>query len=100
VNSADLESADILCVLEGISQDTLTGLSCDKLDALDDTINNNVLNARVLSLSVLSDKDGINVIVWGLIASNGTARSDVGEEIECAAKSKIERNMAFSNWGL
>ena len=59
-----------------------------------------MLYARVFALGVLSDKDGIDVIVGCLVASNGATRSDVSKEIECPSKSQVQGNMAFTNWGL
>jgi hypothetical protein len=59
-----------------------------------------MFDTRVFSFSVLSDQDGIDVIVWGLIASDRAARSDVGEEVECSSEGEVEGNMAFTNWCL
>ena len=100
VNSADLELANVLSVLESESEDTLGSVSGDKLDRLNDTINNGVLNTRVFSLSVLSDQDGVDVVVWGLVAGYRSARSDIGEEVEGTTEGKVKRNMSLSNWGL
>jgi hypothetical protein len=55
VDDADLLAADGLGVLESETEDTLTSLAGDELDALDDTIDNNVLDTRVLALGVLTD---------------------------------------------
>jgi hypothetical protein len=44
VDSSDLQSSNILGILECKSKHSLTGLSCDKLDALHNTINYNVFN--------------------------------------------------------
>ena len=100
MNDANLLAANRLGVLEGKAQDALRGLAGDELDALDDTINNDVLNARVLALSVLSDQDGVDVIVGGLVAGDGAAGSQVGKEIEGTAESKVERDVALANRGL
>jgi hypothetical protein len=64
------------------------------------TVNHNVFNTRVFSFSVLSDQDGIDVVVWGLVSGDGSARSDVGEKVECSAEGQVEGDMAFANWGL
>ena len=60
-------------------------------------IPNLVLNTRVLSLSVLSDENGVHIIVGGLEALDGCTRSDVGEEVECPPESKVEGNVTLSN---
>jgi hypothetical protein len=87
-------------VLEGKAQDSLRGLTGDELDALDDSINNDVLNSRVLALSVLSDQDGVDVVVGGLEAGDGAAGSQVGKEVEGTAECKVERDVALADRGL
>ena len=100
MDDADLLEADGLGMLESKAQNALTGLAGDELDALDDTINDDVLNARVLSLSVLTDEDGVDTFVWGLEASDGAARSEVGEQVEGTTKSQVERDMSLTDGGL
>lgn len=97
MDSADLESANLFCILESVSTDTLRGLSCDEFDALHNTINDNVLNAGVFSLGILSDKDSIDTVIWGLVASNGATWANIGKEVECAAESKVQGDMTFSD---
>jgi hypothetical protein len=87
-------------VLEGETENALGSLAGDELDGLDDTIDNDVLNARVLALGVLADKDSVNAVVGGLEASDGAARSEVGEEVECAAEGEVEGDVALANGGL
>lgn len=86
MNGADLWSTDIFGVLECISQDPLAGSSGDKLDALDNTVNDNMLDTGVFSFGVLSDKDSVDVIVWGFVSFDRTTRADIGEEIEGTAE--------------
>lgn len=100
VHNADLGAANGLGVLEGESQDTLGSLLGDELDALDNTVDNNVLNARVLALGVLSDQDSVDTVVGGLEAGDGSARSQVGEQVESSSQSQVERNVALANGGL
>ena len=100
VDNANLLATDSFSMLERESEHTLRSLPCDELDGLNDTVNNNVLNAGVLALSVFSDQNGIDVIVGSLVASNGTAGSQVCEEVECAAEGKVEGDMALANGSL
>lgn len=100
VDDADLLAANGAGVLEGEPQDALAGLAGDELDALNNTIHHNVLNARVLALGVLADQDGVDVVVGGLVAGNRAAGTQVGEEVECAAEGKVERDVALANGGL
>lgn len=100
VNDADLLATDGLGVLESEAKNALAGLAGDELDALNNAINDDVLNARVLALGVLSDQDGVDVIVRGLEAGDGTARSQIGKEVEGTAQSQIERDVALANRGL
>lgn len=55
VDNTDLALAHFLSVLEGEPKNTLRGCPGDELNALNDTINNHMLNARVFTLSVLTD---------------------------------------------
>jgi len=97
VDNADLLAANGLGVLEGESEDTLGSLASNELDALDNTVDNNVLNTRVFTLGVLSDQDSVDVVVRGLVASNGAAGSQVSEEVEGSAEGKVERDVALAN---
>ena len=100
VHDADLLLVDGTSVLESKAQDSLRGLLGDELDALHNAIDDDVLNARVFTLGVLTDQDGIDVVVRSLIASNGTARTHVGEKVEGTAESEVQRNVSLSNGGL
>jgi hypothetical protein len=55
VYDADLVAADFCGVLKSESQHTLTSLAGDELDALDNAIDDDVFDARVLALGVLSN---------------------------------------------
>lgn len=100
MDNADLLAANGLGVLEGESQDTLGSLTGDELDALNDAIDDNMLNARVFTLSVLSDQDGVDIIIRGLVASDGSAGSQISEEVERSSESKVQRDMSLANGGL
>jgi hypothetical protein len=86
VYCANLEAVDVLGILECESEYALTCFSCDKLDALHNTVYNNMLNTRVFSLGVLSDQDGIDVIVRGFVTGDRAAGSHVCEKVECSAE--------------
>lgn len=100
VDDADLGAANRLGLLESESEDTLGSFAGDELDALNDTIDNDVLNAGVFTLGVLSDQDGIDIVVGGLETGDGAAGSQVGEEVEGSTKSEVERDVALANGGL
>ena len=51
---------------------------------------NLVLDARVFTLSILSDEDGVDVLIRSLEALNGNARPDVGEEVEGPTKRQVQ----------
>ena len=44
-----------------------------------------------------SNEDSVDVVVGSLVAGNGAAGSDIGEEVECAAQGEIEGDVAFAN---
>lgn len=100
VDDADLGAANRLGVLESESEDTLRSFAGDELDALNNAVNNDVLNAGVFTLGVLSDQDGVNIVVWGLEAGDGAARSQVGKEVESSAEGEVKRDVALANGGL
>jgi hypothetical protein len=56
-----------------------------------------VLNTRVLSLGVLSDKNGVDVVVSSLVSLDGNTWSDVGKEGECSSQSQIQRDVTLSD---
>ena len=59
-----------------------------------------MFDPTVFSFCVFADKDGVDVIIGGFVAGDRDAGTDVGKEVECTAKSEVERNMAFSYRGL
>lgn len=100
VDSADLVAADGAGVLESEAKNALRGVTGDELDGLNDTINNDVLNTGVFTLSVLTDENSVDIVVWGLVASDGDARTQVGEKVECTAESQVERDVALADRSL
>lgn len=100
VDDADLLAADLLGMLESETQDTLAGLASDELDALNNTIDDNVLNSRVLSLGVFTDQDRVDVVVRGLEARDGAAWPEVGKKVEGTAESQVQGNVALADRGL
>ena len=92
--------ANVFRILEGEPQYSFRGLLGDELYGLNNAVNDEMFNTAVFSLGVLSDKNGVNIIVWGFITGNGFTRTDVGEKIECSAQGKVEGDMAFANWCL
>ncbi|KAI3488747.1 hypothetical protein L1887_47088 [Cichorium endivia] len=85
VDGGDLVAAVLLGVVEGVAGDALGSLVGDELDGLDHAVDDLVLDARVLALGVLTDEDGVDVVVGGLEALDGLAGTDVGEEAEVGA---------------
>ena len=100
VDNANLLATDFLGVLESKSQNALGSLPRNELDALHNAINDDVLNSRVFTLGVLTDKDSVDIVVGGLVPSDRTARTEVGKEVECAAQGEVERDVALANGGL
>jgi hypothetical protein len=100
VDGGDFWFSDILGILEGVTEDSLAGISCDELDALDDAFNDYVLDTGVFALGIFSNEDCVDVIVGGFVTGDRAARTDVCEEVECSAEGKIEGDMAFADGGL
>lgn len=97
--NADLFAANLLSVLESVSQDALGSLLGDELDGLDDTVDNNVLNAGVFTLGVLTNEDDIDIVVRGLVACDRLAGTEVGEEVEGTAEGEVEGDVSLSDGG-
>ena len=100
VHDTDLLLVDGTSVLEGEAEHSLGGLLGDELDALDDTVDDDVLNAGVFTLGVLTDQDGVDIVVGGLVTGNGTAGTDVGEEVESTTEGQVQRDVALADGGL
>jgi hypothetical protein len=100
VDNADLLLVDGLRVLEGETENTLGSLAGDELDALDDTVNNDVLNAGVFTLGVLTDEDSVDVVVGGLVASDGLAGTQVGEKVESTTEGQVQGDVTLANGSL
>lgn len=56
-----------------------------------------VLNTRVFTLGILTDQDGVDVVIGSLETVNGHTRPDVGEEVEGPSEGKVEGNVTLSN---
>ena len=97
VDGAHFLAANLLGVLECEAQDSLRRLACDELDALHYAVDDHVLDTRVLALGVLTDQDGVDIVVGGFVAGDRLAGTQVGEEVECSAERQVEGDMAFAN---
>jgi hypothetical protein len=100
VHNPDLLLVDRLGVLESETQDALGGLLSDELDALDNTVDNNVLDTGVFTLGVLTDQDSVDTVVGGLVAGDGATRTDVGEQVESTAQSQVQGDVTLTDGGL
>lgn len=99
MDSAHLLAANVASVLEGVAEDALRGLAGDELDALHNAVHNDVLDAGVLALGVLTDEHGVDIVVGGLVALDAAARAHVGEEVEGAAERQVERDVTLADGG-
>merc|ERR1712230_303967 len=90
---------DVLGLLEGESQDPLAGLAGDQLDRLHDTVYDDMLDARVFTLGVLSDQDRVDVVVWRLVALDALAGSHVGEQVEGTTEGQVQGDVTLADWG-
>ena len=70
VDASDSGSTVLSSVLEGVLADVSGGGLSDELDGLDDTWDDFVLDAGILTLSVFSDGDDVDVVVFGLVAND------------------------------
>ncbi len=92
----DFPPADRFGVLKRESQDALAGLASDELDALNHAVDHDVLDPGVFAFCVLSDEDGVDIVVWRLVARDGSAGPHVGEEVEGSAQGEIQGDVPFA----
>ena len=97
VDGSNALTAVRLGIVERVSRNAFGGIPSDELNGLDDTVNNLVLDTGVLSLGVLTDEDGVDVVVGGLVALDGHARADVGKEVEGATEGQVERHVSLAD---
>ena len=97
VHGADFALADVFGVLEGEAQDALGGGAGDEFDALDDSVDDDVLDPGVFAFGVFADQDRVDVVVGGFVAGYGDARAYVREEIECATEGEVEGDVTFAD---
>jgi hypothetical protein len=71
VDAGDSVPTVLSSVLESVLADVSGGGLSDKLDGLNDAWDDLVLDAGVLTFSVFSDGDDVDVLVFGLVANDG-----------------------------
>ena len=59
-----------------------------------------MLKSAVLSFSVLSYSNEINVLIWGINAFNRFARPYVSKQMKLFSQSHVQRSKAFADWSL
>lgn len=96
VNAGDLGSAIGESEREGKLGDTLGLGAGDDLEGLDDTVDALVLEARVLTLGVLSDDAQVDVLVAGLVAGDVLNQADAGVDVELLSHGDVEALVAGS----
>lgn len=96
-----------LRIVERVTRNAFRSIPSDELDRLNNAVDDLrrvlvkcsrrrhthaylVLDARVFTLSILSDEDGVDVLIRSLEALNGNARPDVGEEVEGPTKRQVQ----------
>ena len=56
-----------------------------------------MFNTRVFTLGILTDQNGVDVVVGGLEALDGHTGTDVREEVESAAEGKVKGDVALAD---
>ena len=56
-----------------------------------------MLDTRVFSLRVFTDKNGVYIIVWCLVPGNGDAWPNVGKKVKSSSESQVEGDVTLSN---
>lgn len=97
MHRTNLLPANRFRMLERKPKNPLASILGDQLNALDNTFDDDVLDAGVLSLGIFTDQDGVDVVVGGLVAGNRPTRTNVGEEVEGTAESQVEGDVALTD---
>jgi len=82
VDASDSVPTVLSSVLEGVLANVSGGGISNELDGLDDAWDDFVLDSRVFTFSVFSDGDNVDVVVFGLVANDRLAWSNVGVKAE------------------
>lgn len=90
MHNSHLLAIVVFRVLEGVLGYALGSLLGNKLYALDNAIDDLVLNTRVFALGVLTDGDDVHVIVQRLVALEAAAGTYVGVKVELLAQSQVQ----------
>ena len=56
-----------------------------------------MLNTGVLALRVLTNENGVDIIVGSLETLDGHTRADICEEVESPAQRQVERDVALAD---
>ena len=56
-----------------------------------------MLDTGVFSLRVFTDENGVDIIVWCLVAGDGNTWPNVGEKVERPSEGQVEGNVTLSN---
>lgn len=56
-----------------------------------------MLNPRVFSFCVFTDKDGVDVVVWRLEASDRCTRANIGKKVECSPQGQVEGDVTLAD---
>jgi len=97
VDAGDSVPTVLSSVLESVLADVSGGGLSDELDGLDDAWDDLVLDAGVLTFSVFSDGDDVDVIVFGLVANDGLAWSNVGVKAEGLSEHEVHGGVASAD---
>lgn len=89
VDASDSVPTVLSSVLEGVLANVSGGGISNELDGLDDAWNNFVLDSRVFTFSVFSDGDNVDVVVFGLVANDRLAWSNVGVKAEGLSEHEV-----------
>lgn len=94
VDGGDLLTVVLQGKVVGETGDTLRLVLGDNLKRLNNTRNRLVLQTRVLTLGVLTDKSHVNTVNAGLDTGDVLDKNQGGVDVELTTKSDVERSMA------
>lgn len=97
MDNSHLLAVVVFRVLERVLGHALGSFLGNKLYALDNAIDDLVLNTRVLALGVLTNGDDVHVIVQRLVALEAAAGTYVGVKVEFLAQRQVQRAVTLAD---
>jgi hypothetical protein len=97
VDSSDSVPSLSFGIVKRVSGHPFACFPSDEFDGLDHATDNLMLDTRVFAFSVLSNEDGVDIIIGRFVALDGCAGSNICKEVEGTSEGQVKGYVAFAN---